>query len=125
LGDLELTLDAMANTAMQAIMVNPEGLPFQGRAIIPKLALVRRLALCAYSRETFEPGALMSYGVDQQAICRRAAIYVDKILKGAKPGEIPVEGPTKFELLINNTTAKALALAIPPGVLAIADEVIE
>ena len=125
LGELEPTLDAMANAGMQAIMVNPEGLPFQGRAIIPKLALARRLALCAYSRETFESGALMSYGVDQQAICRRAAIYVDKLLKGAKPGEIPVEGPTKFEFLINNKTAKALGLTVPPTLLTVADDVIE
>jgi putative ABC transport system substrate-binding protein len=125
LDELESTLDAMARAGMQAIAVNPEGLPFQGRAIIPKLALARRLALCAYSRETFEPGALMSYGVDQRAICRRAAIYVAKILKGTKPGDLPVEGPTKFEFLINRKTAKQLGFDVPPTLLARADEVIE
>jgi putative ABC transport system substrate-binding protein len=125
LDELEPTFDAMENAGMQAVTINPEGLAFQGRVIIPKLALARRLALCAYSRETFETGALMSYGTDQRAICRRAAIYVDKILKGAKPGEIPVEGPTNFEFLINRQTAKALALEIPPTLLARADEVIE
>ncbi len=125
LDELEPTVDAMARAGMQAITVNPEGLAFQGRAIIPKLALSRRLALCAYSRETFEPGALMSYGVDQRAICRRAAVYVDKILKGTKPGELPVEGPTTFEFLINRKTAKQLGFDVPPTLLARADEVIE
>ena len=125
LGELEPTVDAMARAGMQAITVNPEGLAFQGRAIIPKLALAGRLALCAYSRETFEFGALMSYGVDQRAICRRAAVYVDKILKGTKPGELPVEGPTTFEFLINRKTAKQLDLDVPPTLLARADEVIE
>jgi len=125
LDELEPTVDAMARAGMQAITVNPEGLAFQGRAIIPKLALSRRLALCAYSRETFEPGALMSYGVDQRAICRRAAVYVDKILRGTKPGELPVEGPTTFEFLINRKTAKQLGFDVPPTLLARADEVIE
>jgi putative ABC transport system substrate-binding protein len=125
LDELKPAFDAMVSAGMQAVTVNPEGLPFQGRAIIPKLALARRLALCTYSRETFETDALMSYGTDQIAICRRAAIYVDKILKGTKPGEIPVEGPTKFEFLINDRTAKALGLTVPPTLLARADEVIE
>jgi putative ABC transport system substrate-binding protein len=125
LDELEPTLDAMARAGMQAMAVNPEGLPFQGRAIIPKLALARHLALCAYSRETFEPGALMSYGVDQRVICRRAATYVDKILKGTKPGDLPVEGPTTFEFLINRKTAKQLGFDVPPILLARADEVIE
>jgi putative tryptophan/tyrosine transport system substrate-binding protein len=125
LDELERAFDAMAAAGMQAVTVNQEGLPFQGRALIAKLALARRLALCAYSRETFEPGALMSYGTDQIAVCRRAALYVDKILKGAKPGELPVEGPTKFEFLINLKTAKALGIEVPPIILTRADEVIE
>jgi len=126
LDELEPAFDAMASAGMQAVTVNTsEGIPFQGRAIIAKLALARRLALCAFSRETFEAGALMSYGVDQVANVRRASVYVDKILKGAKPTELPVEGPTKFEFLLNLKIAKALGIRVPPDVPTIADEVIE
>jgi ABC-type uncharacterized transport system substrate-binding protein len=123
--ELEPAFDAVAAAGMQAVTVNPEGLAFQARELIAKLALARRLALCAYSRETFEPGAFMSYGTDHLAICRRAAVYVDRILKGTKPSDLPVEGPTKFEFLINLKTARAIGLDLPPMLLARADEVIE
>jgi putative ABC transport system substrate-binding protein len=126
LDELEPRFDAMANAHMQAVIVHAsEGIPFQGREIIPKLALARRLALCAFSRETFEPGALMSYGTDQVMNVRRGAGYVDKILKGAKPAELPVEGPTQFEFLINLKTAKAIGISVPPNVLTIAHEIVE
>src|SRR5262249_40598182 len=123
--ELERAFDAMAAAGMQAVTVNPEGVAFQAREFIAKLALARRLALCAYSRETFEPGALMSYGTDHMAICRRAAVYVARKLKGTKPSALPVEGPTKFEFLINLKTARAIGLGISPLVLARADELIE
>jgi putative tryptophan/tyrosine transport system substrate-binding protein len=125
LEELEPTFDAMVRARMQVVTVTNAGIAFQGRAIIPKLAIARRLPLCAYSRETFETGALMSYGPDQQEMCRRSAVYVDKILRGAKPSDLPVEQPTKLECLINRKIANVLGLTIPPNVLAAATEVIE
>jgi putative ABC transport system substrate-binding protein len=125
LDELEPAFETMAKTGMQAVLLAGGGLIFQGRAVIPKLAIARRLPLSAYSRETFEPGALMSYGADQQEMCRRSAVYVDKILKGAKPGDLPVEQPTKLEFLISVKTANALGLTIPPHVLSAATQVIQ
>ena len=110
---------------MQAVTPVQGGLFFQARTITPKLALARRLPMLAFSRETFEHGALVSYAADQIEMCRRSAVYADKILKGAKPADLPVEQPTKFELLINLKTANALGLDVPRALLAQADEVVE
>jgi putative ABC transport system substrate-binding protein len=92
---------------------------------IVDLAIKNRLPAIHESRTAVEAGALMSYGVSLSDLDRRAATYVDKILKGAKPAEMPVEQPTKFELVINLKTAKQIGLTIPPNVLARADRVIK
>jgi ABC-type uncharacterized transport system substrate-binding protein len=89
------------------------------------LALAARLPTSHANRETVEAGSLMSYGPNFPDLYRRAAEYLDKILRGAKPGDLPVEQPTTFDLVVNLTTAKALSLEVPPSLLARADEVIE
>jgi len=95
------------------------------RVRINTLALATRLPTMHTLRESVEAGGLMSYGANLPDLFRRAAEFIDKILRGTKPGDIPVEQPNKFDLVINITTAKALGLEIPPTVLARADEVIE
>jgi putative ABC transport system substrate-binding protein len=95
------------------------------RKNIIRLAIERRLPVMMHSRQTAQDGALMSYAPSYELIMRRTAIYVDKIIKGAKPADLPVEQPTKFELVINLKTAEALGLTVPPSLLAHADEVIE
>ena len=98
---------------------------FTHRTRVGELARAHRLLTIFDERQSVEAGGLMSYSPNIADLCRRAAIYVDKILKGAKPGDLPVEQPTQFELVINLKTAKALGLTIPPAVLARADEVIQ
>jgi putative tryptophan/tyrosine transport system substrate-binding protein len=109
----------------QALYVLPDALVITNRARIHTLAMGVRLPTMYASRDYVEAGGLMSYGVNYPDLWRHAADLVDKVLRGAKPAEIPVEQPTKFDLVINLTTAKALGLDIPQTLLARADEVIE
>ena len=108
----------------EALLVSATPTAFADRALIVEFATRTRLPSVFRFREAVELGGLMSYGNNAADIYRRAAVYVDKILKGAKPADLPIEQPTKFELVINLKTAKALGLTIPPSVLARADEVI-
>src|SRR5262249_29736015 len=120
--DIVLAFDA--NRA-DALYVVGDALVISHRVQINTLALIARLPTTYVVREHVVAGGLMSYGPNFPDLFRRAADYVDKILRGAKPGDIPVEQPTKFDLVINLTTAKALGLEVPPMLLARADEVIE
>ena len=94
-------------------------------AQIADLALRNRLPTMLFSDQFAKAGGLISYGPNLVVLYRRAAYYVDRILKGAKPAELPIEQPTKYELVINLKTAKTLGLTVPPGLLVAADEVIE
>jgi putative tryptophan/tyrosine transport system substrate-binding protein len=98
---------------------------FGGRVRLAELALKNRLPTMFSIKANAEAGGLMSYGIDLPDLYRRSAFYVDKILKGAKPADLPVEQASKYELVINLKTAKALGITIPPDILALADEVIE
>jgi putative tryptophan/tyrosine transport system substrate-binding protein len=113
------------NGRADALYVCADPLVSANRTRINALALAERLPTMHDLREYAVPGGLMSYGPNIPDLFRRAAHYVDKILRGAKPADIPVEQPTKFDLVINLTTAKALGIEVPPTLLARADEVIE
>ena len=108
-----------------ALFVIEGAVELQWRTRILDLAAKHRLPAASLYREFAEAGGLLTYGASLSDMFRRAAIYVDKILKGAKPSALPVEQPTKFELIVNVKTAKALGLTIPPPLLARADQVIE
>jgi putative tryptophan/tyrosine transport system substrate-binding protein len=125
LADFDRAFEKITSTGLEGVVLPADGLFYQGRFRLAELALACRLPLVAYSRETLEAGALMSYGSDQRTIFRRSGAYIDRILKGEKPGDLPVEQPTRFELLINLKTAKMLGMTLPPSLLARADEVIE
>ena len=103
----------------------PSAMFVDERRRIVNLVVKDRLPTMFYFREFVDAGGLMSYGPNFRELWRRAATYVDKILKGAKPVDLPVEQPTKFEFVINLKTAKALGLTIPPSVLGRADELIQ
>jgi putative ABC transport system substrate-binding protein len=120
----EVAVRAVAAQRTQALLVTP-ALLTEERRRLAAVATQQRLPTMSYRRELVEAGGLMSYGTNRSDMYRRAAPYVDKILKGAKPADLPVEQPTKFELVINMKTAKALGLTIPQSVLLQADHVIQ
>jgi len=107
------------------VLVQPSQTNFLHRGQIAELAVKRLLPTVGWNAETVEAGCLISYGPNAFSPYERAAYFVDKILKGAKPADLPVEQPTKFELVINLKTAKALGLTIPQSILLRADQVIE
>jgi putative ABC transport system substrate-binding protein len=125
LDTLEPAFATMVRERAQAFVVLAEAILANYRGQITAMAVRNRLPAISYIREWAEAGLLLTYGANLPDQFRRSAVIVDKIFKGAKPGDLPVQQPTKFELVINLKTAKALGLDVPPSVLARADEVIE
>jgi putative ABC transport system substrate-binding protein len=119
--ELDPAFTAMEKERPDAAIVQPS-LPIKR---VAELAIKTRIPAMSFIRDFANEGGLMSYGSEEADAYRKAAVYVDKILKGAKPADLPVQQPTKFELVVNLKTAKALGLTIPPSILARADEVIE
>jgi putative ABC transport system substrate-binding protein len=124
-GELDNAFAALTAARPDAIFVTADSMLFQHRVRLAHLAAKSRLPAMSGLREHAEAGGLMAYGANLADLARRAATYVDKILKGAKPADLPIEQPTKFELVINMKTAKALGLTIPSSLLLQADQVIE
>ena len=124
-GEFDGAFAAMARERAGALLLSGDPMYFLQRARLAELALKGRLPSMSTQWQWVEAGGLMSYAPSFPDLYRRAATYVDKILRGAKPADLPVEQPTKFELVINLKTAKALGLTIPPSLVARADEVIQ
>jgi putative ABC transport system substrate-binding protein len=123
--DIETAFRAATKERADAMILVGSGIINSQRDQIADRALKSRLPAISGGRQDVEAGGLIFYGVNGNDLDRRAATYVDKILKGAKPGELPVEQPKKFELIINLKAAKQIGLTIPPNVLARADKVIK
>jgi putative ABC transport system substrate-binding protein len=123
--EFERAFSDMANGHADALFEFPSPMLYQERKLLVDLAAKYRLPAMYNAREFVEVGGLISYGANIPELNRRTVIYADKILKGAKPADLPVEQPTKFELAVNRKTAKTLGIDVPPALLATADEVIE
>jgi putative tryptophan/tyrosine transport system substrate-binding protein len=124
-GDAGKVLNDAFASRPGALVMMPAPVLVENLKLVADFAVSNRLPSIFHLREYPQAGGLVSYGVDRLDLFRRAASYVDKILKGANPADLPIEQPTKFELVINLKTAKELSIAIPPRVLGMADEVIE
>jgi putative ABC transport system substrate-binding protein len=123
--EFDIAFSTMLRERPEALLVLPSTMLFAEGKRIVDLAAKHRLPSMFNAREFVEFGGLMAYGASLSDLNRRAATYVDKILKGAKPADLPVEQPTKFEFVINLKTAKALGLRIPQSLLGRADQIIE
>ena len=123
--DVERVFEAMAEAAVEAVAVEDDGTLNSNRALIAAQAARRRLPLVCGFRVFVQAGCLLSYAVDFRDNARRAAGYVDKILKGAQPGELPFQQPSKIDLVINMKMVKMLGLTVPATVMIRVDEVIE
>lgn len=123
--EFDATFSAITRTGAQAVYVLENSLFYLNRAKLVNSAIRARLPLMYGVRELVEEGAFISYGPSYGELYRRAARYVDKILKGAQPGDLPIEEPTKFELVINLKTTKALGIKIPESILLRADRVVQ
>jgi putative ABC transport system substrate-binding protein len=124
-GEIERAITAVAGSANGGLIVTGSPSATIHRNLIIALAARHQLPAVYYDRFYVTGGGLISYGADYLDGCRRAASYVDRILKGEKPADLPVQAPTKYELAINLKTAKSLGLQVPPTLLARADEVVE
>ena len=123
--DFEAAFAAIKKSRTGALIVLAHPLFYRHQRQIIDFAATNHLLAIYFTREFVEGGGLMAYGPDQPALYRRAAEYTDRIMKGAKPGDLPMEQPTKFELVINRKTAKSLGLTIPPSLLVLAEQIIE
>jgi ABC-type uncharacterized transport system substrate-binding protein len=123
--DLELAFDIANTHHADVLAVSNDGLMLENRKRITELAAIHQLPAIYAAREFVDAGGLIAYGVSFPDLYYRVATYVDNILKGARPADLPVQQPTKFELIINLKTAKALRVEVPPTLLVRADEVIE
>ena len=123
--DIERVLDALARQPNSGLLVTPDNTTIVHRDLVIAVATKHRLPAVYPFAFFVKAGGLMSYGTDQNDNFRLAASYVDRILRGDKPAELPVQAPTRFEMSVNVKAAKAIGLAMPPGLLVAADEVIE
>ena len=123
--DIERAIESFARVPNGGLVLPPDATAPSHRDLIIALAARHRLPAVYSFRFFVAAGGLMSYGTDHVDMFRQAASYVDRILRGAKPADLPVQAPTKFETVVNLKTAKALGLTVPPGLLVAADEVIE
>jgi putative ABC transport system substrate-binding protein len=123
--DLERAFDKLAQQGVGGVVLQVDSMFLNERGRIAQLALARRISTMGFAEEMTQDGLMMSYGLNPLTTVRRAAAYIQKMLKGTKPGELPVEQPTKIDFVINLKTAKAIGFNIPSTLLVLADRVID